>query len=79
MIQLKSKTLKTRMTENAIDKIDDRILSILNQNDLTISILIFFTVLIYQTALGILRGTKSLTIKVCVCEESDYITAGSED
>ena len=41
-----------------IVQLDDRVLSLLHQNDLTIPILIFFTVLIYQTTLGILRGIK---------------------
>ena len=45
---------------DGIDQIDDRILSRLTQNDLTISVIVFFTVLLYQTALGILGGIQSL-------------------
>ena len=41
---------------DAIDQIDDRILSQITPNDLTVSVIIFFTVLIYQTALGIFGG-----------------------
>ena len=45
---------------DGIDQIDDRILSQITQNDLTISVIVFFTVLLYQTALGILGGIQCL-------------------
>ena len=45
---------------DAIDQIDHRILSQITPNDLTISVIIFFTVLIYQTALGIFGGIQFL-------------------
>ena len=45
---------------DGIDQIDDRILSQITQNDLTISVIVFFTVLLYQTALGILGGIQFL-------------------
>ena len=46
---------------DAIDKIDERILPQIKPNDLIISVIIFFTVLIYQTALGILGGIQFLS------------------
>ena len=44
---------------DAIDQIDERILPQIKPNDLIISVIIFFTVLIYQTALGILGGISN--------------------
>ena len=63
------------MTEKNSDiiKIDDRVLSLINQNDLTIPILIFFTVLIYQTTLGILQGINA-NVYACMLKSFIILT-----
>ena len=70
--------MSEKMTDESIDivKIDDRVLSLLNQNDLTIPILIFFTVLIYQTTLGILRGINS-NVYACMLKSFLILTSGT--
>ena len=42
--------------EGIIDQVDDRILTLIDQNDLALPILVFFLVLIYQTMVGIVGG-----------------------
>ena len=42
--------------EEIIDQVDDRVLTLIDQNDLALPILVFFLVLIYQTMVGIVGG-----------------------